>query len=323
MDFLHYKKIFEAALSKQDLDKSPEQLYAPINYILSLGGKRVRPLLTLMVCDYFEENPKNALPAAIAVELFHNFSLIHDDIMDQAPLRRGQPTVHKKWNVNTGILSGDAMLILAYQYFESYEATLFKKLSMLFSKTALEVCEGQQFDMLFETQPVVTLEAYIKMITYKTAVLIGAAMQMGAIVAKASSTCEKAIFEFGKNLGIAFQIQDDYLDTYGDKENFGKQVGGDILANKKTFLYHVALQNLAEESKKQLHNLFNSNTKHPIDKVEQVTALFTKSGAQEACKNSIANYTELAFSHLENLKITEQNKLKLKDFGNWLMTRNT
>ena len=228
-----YRKSLTDYLDEIVVVKEPKELYNPIRYIVSLGGKRLRPVLTLMSCDFFNAEYKNALPAALALELFHNFSLIHDDIMDEAPLRRGKETVHEKWDLNTGILSGDAMLILAYQLFENYEPLMFSELAKLFSETALQVCEGQQYDVDFETRMDVSITEYLKMIEHKTAVLLGAAMQMGAIVAGASDTCKQNCYEFGKNLGIAFQLQDDYLDCFGDPENFGKQVGGDIISNKK------------------------------------------------------------------------------------------
>jgi geranylgeranyl diphosphate synthase type II len=216
--------------------KEPVNLYEPIRYIVSLGGKRLRPVLTLMAAEVFDADCEKALAAATAVEVFHNFSLIHDDIMDAAPLRRGHETVHEKWDVNTGILSGDAMLILAYQFFEGYEPATFRELAKLFSKTALEVCEGQQYDVDFETRDDVTIPEYLKMIEFKTAVLVAAALKMGAIVANTTADNAEAIYDFGLNLGLAFQLQDDYLDAFGDPETFGKQVGGDIIENKKTYL---------------------------------------------------------------------------------------
>ena len=233
MDISKYSDALVAHLANKVTLKEPASLYEPIDYILTLGGKRLRPVLTLMSADFFGGNYKQALDASLAVEMFHNFSLVHDDIMDNAPLRGGHQTVHEKWDVNTGILSGDAMLILAYQLFETYEQKVFMQLAVLFSKTALEVCEGQQYDVDFETRNDVTISQYIKMIEYKTAVLIGASLQMGAIIAEASQSCQEKIYAFGKNLGIAFQLQDDYLDAFGNPLTFGKQVGGDIIANKK------------------------------------------------------------------------------------------
>jgi len=301
--------------------KEPSQLYEPVKYVLALGGKRMRPVLTLMAADFFSDEFINAMNAALAVELFHNFSLIHDDIMDNAPLRRGQETVHEKWDINTGILSGDAMLILAYQLFESYEPELFQQLAKLFSKTALEVCEGQQYDVDFETRNDVTLAEYIKMIDYKTAVLIGAAMKMGAIVAEATESCQDGMYKFGRNLGIAFQLQDDYLDAFGNPETFGKQVGGDIIANKKTFLYLKAVQNASSEEAEKLVALFSETPNDPSDKIRATKEIFESSGAASATILEIEKYTNEATTILDTIDISEENKNKLQEFGEWLMKR--
>jgi geranylgeranyl diphosphate synthase type II len=323
MDFLTpYSILLDNHLEKKlALKKEPSQLYEPINYILGLGGKRLRPILTLMIAEFFGAADNKAINAAIAVELFHNFSLIHDDIMDDAPLRRGKETVHEKWDTNTGILSGDAMLILAYQLFEEYEPKLFQQLAKLFSKTALEVCEGQQYDVDFETRDDVTIPEYIIMIDYKTAVLIGAAMKMGAIVAKASESCQENIYEFGRNLGIAFQLQDDYLDAFGNPETFGKQVGGDIIANKKTFLYLTALQNSEKNEAETLEHLFSISPKNPTDKIATVKEIFQNSGAAKATVKEIEIYTAKANEVLNNVDISSENKIKLQEFGAWLMQR--
>lgn len=317
-----YQKAFVAYLKEFSTPKEPNSLYQPIYYILELGGKRLRPVLTLMAAEIFNEKYEKALDAALAIEVFHNFSLIHDDIMDDAPLRRGQQTVHEKWDLNTGILSGDAMLILAYQLFENYEGQTFKYLAKLFSKTALEVCEGQQYDIDFETRNDVTIPEYLKMIEYKTAVLVGAAMQMGAIVAQSSKEDQEGIYAFGKNLGIAFQLQDDYLDAFGDPKTFGKQVGGDIIENKKTFLYLKTLEFSNANDKLQLQHLFSINPTDAKDKIETVKQLFESSGASEATKEEIKKYTEKAFSVLEHLNISNENKAILKAFGEQLMNRN-
>lgn len=317
-----YQDAFVAYLVQFTKQRQPESLYNPVNYILSLGGKRLRPVLTLMTTDIFNGDYKNALNAALSVEVFHNFSLIHDDIMDDAPLRRGQPTVHEKWDINTGILSGDAMLIMAYQLFESYDAEIFQRLAKLFSKTALEVCEGQQYDMDFENRDDVTIAEYLKMIEYKTAVLVGAAMQMGAIVAHASADDQQHIYNFGKNLGIAFQLQDDYLDAFGNPETFGKQVGGDIIENKKTYLYLKTLEFSDADEQQQLQHLFGINPTDTSDKIETVKQLYISSGAAEATKKEIENYTNKAFSVLEHLQISEDKKAILRQFGEQLMTRN-
>ncbi len=302
--------------------QEPIHLYKPIKYIVSLGGKRLRPVLTLMSCDFFNTDYKKALPAALALELFHNFSLIHDDIMDEAPLRRGKETVHQKWDLNTGILSGDAMLILAYQLFEKYEPVMFRDLAKLFSQTALQVCEGQQYDVDFESRNDVAISDYIKMIDYKTAVLLGASMKMGAIVANASEDSRTHSYEFGRNLGIAFQLQDDYLDAFGNPETFGKQIGGDIIANKKTFLYIKAFQNSSESEKIFLEKLFSEKPKDPTNKINTVLEIYNKSGATEATLKEILNYTQKANEILMKLNISEENKEVLLSFGDKLMKRN-
>ncbi|WP_323789175.1 polyprenyl synthetase family protein [Psychroserpens sp.] len=317
-----YQEAFLKHLETFIKPKEPSTLYNPINYIIQLGGKRLRPILTLMTAEIFDCDYKKALNAALSVEVFHNFSLVHDDIMDDAPLRRGQDTVHEKWDVNTGILSGDAMLIMAYQLFENYEPKVFQDLAKLFSKTALEVCEGQQYDVDFETRDDVTIHEYLRMIEYKTAVLVGAAMKMGAIVANASESCQDLIYEFGKNLGIAFQLQDDYLDAFGNPETFGKQVGGDIIENKKTYLYLKGLEFSSTDDKRQLEHLYSVNPSDPSEKIDTVKQFFISSGSAEATKKEIENYTNKAFSVLERIRISEDHKNALRAFGNDLMTRN-
>ena len=317
-----YQKKFSDYLEGYMAFNEPKNLYQPIEYILKLGGKRLRPTLTLLSTEIFGSNFKNSLNAALAIELFHNFSLIHDDIMDDAPLRRGSQTVHEKWDLNTGILSGDAMLILAYELFENYEPNIFQELAKLFSKTALEVCEGQQYDIDFETRDDVTLKEYLKMIEYKTAVLIGSAMKMGAIVAGASSEDQDKIYEFGKNLGIAFQIQDDYLDAFGDPETFGKQIGGDIIENKKTFLYLRAMAFCDADEMMQLEHLYSIYPEDIEDKVSTVKQVFMSTGSAEATKMEIEIYTIKAFSVLSTINISEDKKTLLKEFGEDLMNRN-
>ncbi|PKQ44708.1 polyprenyl synthetase family protein [Confluentibacter flavum] len=316
-----YQQEFIEYLNNYSIVKEPNGLYRPIEYILNLGGKRLRPVLTLMTTEIFNGDYKKALNAALSIEVFHNFSLVHDDIMDDAPLRRGQQTVHEKWNINTGILSGDAMLIMAYQLFENYEPNTFQALAKLFGKTALEVCEGQQYDVDFETRNDVSIPEYLKMIEYKTAVLLGAAMTMGAIVAGASEKDQQHIYEFGKNLGVAFQLQDDYLDAFGDPKSFGKQVGGDIIENKKTYLYLKALEFAKEAEKTYLLKLFNEKPIDNLFKIDQVKTLFLTTGSAEANQKEIRNYTNKAFSVLNDLNISEDKKELLKAFGNQLMNR--
>lgn len=317
-----YQDIIFSHFNQLALKKEPNNLYEPIQYILGLGGKRLRPVLTLMACEVFDVDCQKAIPAATAVEVFHNFSLIHDDIMDDAPLRRGNETVHEKWNLNTGILSGDAMLILAYQYFEEYEPNIFRALAKLFSKTALEVCEGQQYDVDFETRDDVTIPEYLKMIQYKTAVLVGAAMKMGAIVAETSDDNANSIYDFGLNLGIAFQLQDDYLDAFGDPETFGKQVGGDIIENKKTYLYLKAIEFASNSEKEQLLHLFSIHPKENNDKINSVKEIFNQTGASEATQKAIQDYTFKALKTLNDMNIEADKKEILKAFAEKLMSRN-
>jgi geranylgeranyl diphosphate synthase type II len=317
----NYAETLQNYLNEVVIIKEPTKLYEPIKYIVSLGGKRLRPILTLMTCDFFDKDFKEALPAALALELFHNFSLIHDDIMDEAPLRRGKKTVHHKWDLNTGILSGDALLILAYQLFENYEPQKFNELAKLFSSTALQVCEGQQYDVDFETRNNVTIPEYLKMIEYKTAVLLGAAMKMGAIVAETSEFCKINTYEFGRNLGIAFQLQDDYLDCFGNPETFGKKVGGDIIANKKTFLYLKTIEKSNESDAEILNQLFSSSPKDPTEKIEQVKELYLKSGAAKESLQEIENYTRIANNIIKQLNISGKNKAVLKSFSDQLMNR--
>lgn len=316
-----YQDFFVSYLKNQNIHKEPKNLYEPIEYILGLGGKRMRPVLTLMAAEVFDADHELALPAAMAVEVFHNFSLVHDDIMDDAPLRRGEVTVHEKWNINTGILSGDAMLILAYQYFEQYDPNVFVALAKLFSKTALEVCEGQQWDVDFETRKDVTIPEYLKMIEYKTAVLVAAAMKMGAIVAKTSEKEADLIYDFGLNLGLAFQLQDDYLDAFGDPETFGKQVGGDIIENKKTYLYLKALEFADVSDKQRLLDLFESQIEDNSVKIEQAKTIFITSGADKITQEAIEEYTLKAFSTLDKMTIENDKKEILRSFGQNLMQR--
>ena len=318
----HYQELITNYFSDLHLTKDPKNLYEPIEYILSLGGKRMRPILTLMATEVFDVDCKKALAAATAIEVFHNFSLVHDDIMDDAPLRRGNETVHEKWNINTGILSGDAMLILAYQHFEEYEPKIFRELAKLFSKTALEVCEGQQYDVDFETRDDVTIPEYLKMIEYKTAVLVAAAMKMGAIVAETTNENADLIYDFGLNLGLAFQLQDDYLDAFGDPETFGKQVGGDIIENKKTYLYLKAIAFSDENQKNQLLHLFSIHPFDNKDKITSVKEIFNASGASSATQKAIQEYTLKAFETLEKMNISSDKKNMLRTFGENLMNRN-
>lgn len=321
MDILHYQKEFLSYLESKEWVREPKNLYEPIDYILQLGGKRMRPILTLMAADIFSGEFKKALPAALAVEVFHNFTLVHDDIMDDAPLRRGKETVHEKWDTSTGILSGDAMLILAYQYFENYDPEIFQKLAKLFSKTALEVCDGQQLDVDFETRKNVRIDEYMNMIRLKTSVLVAAALKMGAIVANTNDENADLIYDFGLNLGLAFQLQDDYLDTFGDPKTFGKQVGGDIIENKKTFLYLKALEVADKETAKKLKYFYKRKRKDNTIKLTEVTRIFQIFDIPLLISEEIKSYTQKAFDTLDKMSISQENKDKLKNFGTWLMNR--
>ena len=321
--FATYQTAFEQSLKTYKLPSEPKGLYEPIAYILELGGKRLRPCLVLAACEACKNSYAEAQQAALAVELFHNFTLIHDDIMDEAPLRRGKATVHSKWNLNTGILSGDAMLILAYQQFASYNPELQADLMALFSKTALEVCEGQEYDVAFEQLTAVSENAYLKMIQFKTAVLVAAALKMGALIGASDSESAELFYDFGLALGTAFQIQDDYLDAFGDPETFGKQVGGDILENKKTFLV-VKLQELGSiEQRQALDHWFGANAHASSEeKVAEVKQLFTESGAAEATREAVQAYTKESQRILGSLEKRGIKTTTLAAFSEALLLRN-
>ena len=300
--------------------KSPKELYEPENYILSLGGKRLRPLLALVACDLFDIDPKHALNSALAVELFHNFSLIHDDILDAAPLRRNKETVHVKWNTNIAILSGDVMLVKASQVLENYDFKEFKKLNILFNKTAIEVCEGQQYDMNFENEKNVLVEDYLQMITYKTAVLLGCSLKMGAINANAPESEQNNLYEFGKHLGIAFQLLDDLLDAFAvDSEKFGKQIGGDIISNKKTFLFLKAVELANEKQQKQLAKLLK--TKDTTKKIEGFLEIYNDLKIKELCQIEADKHTAIAINCLSKVSANYTKKENLKKFANELLNR--
>ena len=300
---------------------APQELYEPCNYILSLGGKRLRPALALMACELFTDSPEPALPAAWAVELFHNFTLMHDDIMDDAPLRRGQATVHTRWNTTTGILSGDAMLIHAYRHLASAGAPeVVAALLQTFNRVAIEVCEGQQYDVNFESRQDVSLPEYIRMIELKTAVLLGGALEMGACCARAPRADTDHLYEFGRLAGIAFQIQDDLLDTYGDPDKFGKQVGGDILQNKKTFLVLKALEIAPAVDQMELKNWLSSPADQ-LGKVEAVRALFDRNNIPALVGIEKNRYQLEAFAHLDQVQVPETRKLLLRKLVEELLER--
>lgn len=292
-------------------------------YIMKLGGKRLRPTLVLMATEAFKGDATQALPAALALEFFHNFSLVHDDIMDAAPLRRGSHTVHEKWDSNTAILSGDAMLILSYQLFEYYDPVIFKSLLQLYSQTALEVCEGQQYDVNFENSEQVAIAEYLHMIRCKTAVLLAACMKTGAIIAGVSGHLQEAAAGFGMELGMAFQLQDDYLDAFGKTESFGKQLGGDIIANKKTYLYLKAKELSEGSEARELEHLFSIRPNDPESKIQTVLDIYESSGAATATREAIASHTSKAFEHLQLMSLETEAEDLFKEYGKSLQARYT
>ncbi len=308
-------------LTNISMPKQPENLYDPIRYVMQLGGKRIRPLLTLMSADLFAiPNIESALPAALAIELFHNFSLVHDDIMDNAPLRRGQQTVHERWNDNIAILSGDNLLIMAYGQLAKCDRDKLPSLLDTFNTMASEVCEGQQLDMDFEKTLAVNIDEYMEMVKLKTSVLLGSALKMGAILGDANETDAQLIYEFGVNVGIAFQLQDDILDVYGDPLYFGKQQGGDILANKKTYLLVKALETTDTEIKSELAHWL-SNDSHPQEKIDGVTTIYNKLGVQSAVEAAKQLYIEQAFRALDSIPIGSDRKLPLRTLAQNLLDR--
>ena len=316
-----YQTTFLDYLSLQFKEEKPAGLYNPMRYILELGGKRIRPVLALIAADAVGGHIKKALPAALAVEVFHNFSLVHDDIMDEAPLRRGKATVHEKWDANTGILSGDVMLVKAYQCLDAYPAELFKELTQLFSQTAKEVCEGQQYDMDFPQQDNVSQAEYLHMIKNKTAVLLGCSLQMGAMIGGLSREESQPFYDFGIELGLAFQLQDDYLDAFGDPLTFGKQVGGDIIENKKTLLYLLALEKGDKVQQAELEELFSSQPQDPRDKIATVKILFKATKADLAIQQLMAQYTDKALLEVEKFAVSKKKKDLFKQFAKALMER--
>ncbi len=307
----------EHEIQGQPFIGKPQNLYDPLNYIIALGGKRIRPILALMGCELYSGNSDKAIPAAMAVEVFHNFSLIHDDIMDQAPLRRGSPSVHKKWDTNTAILSGDLMLVKAYGMLQKSEHKHWPELFAVFTKTAAEVCEGQQLDMNFETQALVSEADYLEMIRLKTSVLLGCSLQLGAIVADSPVEEAHKIYDLGVNMGMGFQLMDDYLDTFGTPELVGKQPGGDILAHKKTILVIKGME--AEHEKFKL--LFENKTIEPNDKIATAKKLFVSTGADIYLKQLSAKYFDLALQGLSNLKVEESKKTDLQEVLVYLQNR--
>ena len=314
-----YTAYIDKNLKDISFPSKPSELYDPIRYFLNIGGKRIRPILTLLGAELFGADKELAISQALSIEVFHNFTLVHDDIMDEAPLRRNQATVHHKWNTNVGILSGDVMIIKAYQLLCQINNKELPEALDIFSKTAVEVCEGQQMDMDFESRNDVSIAEYIEMIRLKTSVLLGAALTIGAIVANASEKDKENIYAFGQNIGIAFQIQDDILDLYADPLKFGKQVGGDVIANKKTILYLTALTEATKEQREILKQLDNDiNIELKITRTRQ---LFDQLKVKESCKERMQAYYSLAKENLDKINVPDENKRKLLELASFLMDR--
>ncbi|HLV41038.1 MAG TPA: polyprenyl synthetase family protein [Brumimicrobium sp.] len=315
-----YQSILEEKIRQLELPESPKNLYDPLRYFLTLGGKRTRPSLTMLGCSLFGEPGIKAINAAMAVELFHNFTLIHDDIMDDAPLRRGQQTVHEKWDRDIAILSGDVLFVEAYSLLANHEPSVLAKLISIFTRTAREVCEGQQMDMDFETSSVVTIDAYIEMIRLKTSVLLGAALEMGATVAGIENREDiQNIYDFGVNIGLAFQMHDDILDVYADPKKFGKQVGGDILSNKKTFLLLKAFELADEKTKSILEEQLLKGEGE--EKIEEVKAIFDHLGIRAAAEEIKEEFYQIALKKMRQINVPEENKKELLGLAKYLMSR--
>ncbi len=320
MEFIKgYTKLIEREIDVLNFPQHPKNLYEPLRYFMKLGGKRMRPILTLLSAEMFGLNKEDVLKSALAVEVFHNFSLIHDDIMDEAPLRRNHPTVHTKWNLNNAILSGDVLFVKAYELLTEQQLGDLRRTLQLFNQTAIEVCEGQQLDMDFELRNDVTIAEYTEMIRLKTSVLLGCALELGAIAANASKEDCQNIYDFGLNVGIAFQIQDDILDLYADPDKFGKQVGGDVMSNKKTMLYLQAKKYATAEQFETLKQLTNWNDLE--EKVAKTRILFDQIGVKEMCEATMDEYYTKAKEAITKISVDEENKKVLMQLGDYLLIR--
>jgi geranylgeranyl diphosphate synthase type II len=309
------------AVGKLSYPAYPADLYEPISYILSIGGKRMRPALLLLACDLFGGDVNKAIEPALAIEVFHNFTLMHDDIMDKAPLRRGKATVHEKWNANVAILSGDAMMVEANRMMMKVDDSILRKVLDVFNDTATGVCEGQQIDMSFEQRNDVGIDEYINMIRLKTAVLLGGTLKIGSIIGGAALTDADLIDAFGVNLGIAFQLQDDILDVYGDPEKFGKLVGGDIISNKKTFLLIRALELTKGSQAQTLNQWLNATEFDSIEKVKVITGIYNELDIRQHAEEAMQTYADKAFAALDAINLPEDHKQYLRDFADGLLVR--
>jgi len=320
--FEEISELIASELEKISWNKEPQGLYEPIGYVLSMGGKRIRPALTLMSCNLFSENLQKAILPALGIEVFHNFTLLHDDIMDRADVRRGRPTVHKKWNDNTAILSGDVMQISAYQLIAETPIEILKPVLDLFSKTAGEICEGQQYDVDFEKRDVVKADEYLEMIRLKTAVLLGCALKTGALIGGAGEENAQNLYDFGINIGLAFQLKDDLLDVYGDEATFGKKIGGDILCNKKTYLLIHALKLAEGDDAVELNKWLEiSDENQSQEKIKVVTSLYNKLGVKTICEEKMLDFYTKAVAKLKKVDIFENNKQELRKIAEKLMVR--
>ncbi len=320
---LDYQQQIEQALANKKYGSTPKELYEPIEYLMSLGGKRMRPVFVFVGCDLFEGDTSKAIHPALAIELFHNFTLVHDDIMDNAPLRRNQPTVHEKWNENIAILSGDALMVKAYQELCKVDTTILPQLLDIFSATAIMVCEGQQLDMNFEKLPKVSIPQYIKMIELKTAVLLAASLKIGALMGGADEKNAQLLYEFGKHIGIAFQLQDDILDVYASTEKFGKTKGGDIIANKKTFLLLKAME-MAESNrylKEELQQWIYAPQFDPKEKVEAISSIYNYLNIKELARKAMKEHYDIALTFLHKIPVSEAKKNNLIAIADSLMDR--
>ena len=316
-------QLITSELEQINWNKEPKGLYEPIGYVLSLGGKRIRPALTLMACNLFSDDVQPAVDSALGLEIFHNFTLLHDDIMDRADVRRGQATVHKKWNDNTAILSGDVMQIAAYQFIAKTPADQLKKVLDLFSQTAEEICEGQQYDVDFEMRDSVSADEYLEMIRLKTAVLLGCALKTGAWIGGAGEEDAQNLYDFGIHIGLAFQLKDDLLDVYGDEATFGKKIGGDILCNKKTYLLIHALELAEGNDASEIHKwLKTTDDKLSVRKIESVTSLYNKLGVKAICEDKMEFFYTKAIANLDKVKVMENKKQELRKLAEKLMYRN-
>ena len=314
--------LIDKSLINWQLPNEPSELYQPVAYMMSIGGKRIRPVLCLLSCNLFTDRlDDSVLFPALGLEIFHGFTLVHDDIMDNSPMRRNQPTVHNKWNTNTAILSGDVMCIAAYKYICQGNPVCQSAILDLFNATAMQVCEGQQYDMTYECHAVISEEEYLQMIFLKTAVLIAAAAKIGAISAGATTADANKMYKFGQELGLAFQIQDDLLDIYGDADIFGKKTGSDILNNKKTYLLVTALRQAKGEEKKHLNELLTLKNIEPNEKVRKVVEIYQHLNIRKQTEKHIAEYFEKALASLDNVEVDPNRKLILQEFAHKLLNR--